>query len=119
MEESGSFVPIPQGISILVLAPSQNSFLTNMGVIAVLGEIRVKGDTMVTQMQQFLCQRIELGFDKLDFFVDLAMLSAKMMSSLFLKIVNLSHCLELEKDVNHVPNSQIRRRLTCSAEPWM
>ena len=59
-------------------------------------------------MQQFLCQRIELGFDELDFFVDLAMLSAKMMSSLFLKIVNLSHCLELEKDVNHVM-SQIPR----------
>ena len=68
-----------------------------MGVITEFGEVGIKSHAVVTQMQKFLCQCIELGFDKLDFFIDVAMLRAKMMSSVLLKRMDLSHCLELEQ----------------------
>ena len=68
-----------------------------MGVVTEFGEIGIKRDAMVTEIQEFFRQGIELRFDKLDFFIDVSMLSAKMMSSTFLECMDFSYYLELKQ----------------------
>ena len=68
-----------------------------MGVVTEFGEIGIKRDAMVTEIQEFFGQGIELRFDKLDFFIDVSMLSAKMMSSNFLECMDFSYYLELKE----------------------
>ena len=76
----------------------QIAVLTNVGVVTEFGEVGIEGDTMVTQTQEFFCQRIKLFFDKLDFFIDRTVESAKMMSPILLERMDLSHCIELEQE---------------------
>ena len=68
-----------------------------MGIVTEFGEIGIKRHAMVTEMQEFFCQDIELRFDKLDFFIDVSMLGAKMMSSILLECMDFSYCLELKQ----------------------
>ena len=68
-----------------------------MCVVTEFGEVGIKSDTMVTEMRKLLCQYINFCSDKLKFVVDLAMLSAKIMSPILMKCVDLSHCLELKE----------------------
>ena len=68
-----------------------------MGIVTEFGEIGIKRHAMVTEMQEFFCQDIELRFDKLDFFIDVSMLSAKMMSSILLECMDFSYYLELKQ----------------------
>ena len=68
-----------------------------MGIVTEFREIGIKRHAMVTEMQEFFCQGIELKFDKLDFFIDVSMLSTKMLLSTLLECMDLSDCLELKQ----------------------
>ena len=68
-----------------------------MGIVTELGEIGIKRHTMVTEMQEFFCQDIELRFDELNFFIDASMLIAKMLLSTLLECMDLSDRLELKQ----------------------
>ena len=78
-----------------------------MCVITEFGEVGIKSDTMVAQMGKLLCQYINFCSDNLKFVVDLAMLSAKIMSPILMKGVDFSHCLELKYGEYDLPGCYI------------
>ena len=60
VEELGSFVPIASRYQHSPLCTQPVFGLTDMGVITEFREIGIKGNTKITQMQKFVCQRVKL-----------------------------------------------------------